>query len=133
MGKREREKGKRGEREARDELGAILNVNARRGVQFQGGPDSPDVVLDAAIHVECKRTETLSVYVAMAQAQGDANEDNVPIVWHRRSRKPSLVIVQTSDLVRLAREVVRCVGMDAEDYEYQDPIQDGWVGSDGRP
>lgn len=111
MGMTSKRKGKVGEREAAAELGAVLGVAARRGVQYHGGPDSPDVVLDGvAIHVEAKRVEALSLYPAVGQAVGDAPEGSVPIVWHRRSRCDSLVIVRTADLVRLAREVVRVVG-----------------------
>ena len=107
-GLRSRNKGKSGEREAAAELGKLLGVNARRGVQFQGGPGSPDVVLEGvAIHVEAKRTESLSLYVAMAQAVSDAPAASVPIVWHRRSRKESLLIVRVSDALEMAREMVR--------------------------
>ena len=61
-----RNKGKAGEREAAAELGSLLGVAARRGVQYQGGPDSPDVVLDGvAIHVEAKRTERLLLWAAI--------------------------------------------------------------------
>jgi len=103
-----RNKGKRGEREAAAELGELLGVNARRGVQYHGGPGSPDVVLDGvALHVEAKRTESLSLYVAMDQAVSDAPAASVPIVWHRRSRKESLLIVRTADALAMAREMVR--------------------------
>ena len=107
----QKRKGKVGEREAASELGTLLGCDARRGVQYHGGPDSPDVVLDGVgIHVEAKRTETLSLYVAVDQAVGDAPTGAVPIVWHRRNRRESLVVVRTADLVRLAREVVRVAG-----------------------
>ena len=106
MARMSREKGKRGEREAAAELGELLGVDARRGVQFQGGPDSPDVVLeDVPIHVECKRVEALNLYAAMEQAKADAGE-KVPVVWHRRNNQPSVVIVETSRLVDLARAIV---------------------------
>lgn len=106
MGRMSRQKGKRGEREAAAELGSLLGCDARRGVQFQGGPDSPDVVLDGVnIHVEAKRVEALNLYSAIEQARDDAG-GKVPIVWHRRNGKPSVVIVETSRLVELAREVV---------------------------
>jgi len=106
-GRASREKGKRGERQAAAELGAALGVEARRGVQFQGGPDSPDVVLEGvAIHVEAKRVESLQLYPAIEQATSDAPAGKVPIVWHRRNNKPSVVIVETSRLVDLARAVV---------------------------
>jgi len=110
MGKASRDKGKRGEREAAAELGELLGVDARRGAQHKGGPDSPDVQLDgAAIHVEAKRAERLSLYAAMTQADVDAPQGSVPIVWHRPNGADSVVILWTSDLVRLAREVVRVV------------------------
>jgi Holliday junction resolvase len=103
-----RQKGKRGEREAAAELGALLGVDARRGVQYQGGPDSPDVVLDGvAIHVEAKRTEKLTLWAAVEQARAEAPAGKVPLVWHRPNRRGSVVIVETARLLELAREIVR--------------------------
>jgi hypothetical protein len=99
MGRMSRQKGKRGERLAAAELGAILGVDARRGVQYQGGPDSPDVVLDGVpIHVEAKRTERLSLWAAIEQAKADAPEGKVPMVWHKANRRGSVVIVETERL-----------------------------------
>ena len=107
MGRMSRQKGKRGEREAAAELGAILGVDARRGVQYQGGPDSPDVVLDGVpIHVEAKRTERLSLWAAMEQAKGDAPAGAVPIVWHKANRRGSVVIVETERLWEFCYAVV---------------------------
>lgn len=69
-----RAKGKRGERAWRDELRAN-GYQARRGQQFSGSPDSPDVVCDdlAAFHFEVKVVERLNIYDAMAQALRDAH------------------------------------------------------------
>lgn len=107
MGRMSRNKGKRGERECAAELGLLLGCDARRGVQFQGGPDSPDVVLDGLnIHVECKRVERLDLYGAIEQAAADAG-DKVPIVWHRRNGKPSVIVIETANLIRLAKEVAK--------------------------
>jgi Holliday junction resolvase len=108
MGRMSRQKGKRGEREAAAELGQLLGVAARRGVQFQGGPDSPDVVLDGvAIHVEAKRVERLQLWPALEQAAADAPAGKVPVVWHKANRRASVVVVETSRLLELAREIVR--------------------------
>lgn len=105
MGRMSRQKGKRGEREAAAELGSLLGCTARRGVQFQGGPDSPDVVLDGVnIHVEAKRVEALNLYAAIEQAREDAG-GKIPLVWHRRNGKPSVVIIETTRLPELARAV----------------------------
>ncbi|NBW23515.1 MAG: hypothetical protein EBR82_87795 [Caulobacteraceae bacterium] len=107
MGRMSRQKGKRGEREAAAELARLFACEARRGVQYQGGPDSPDVVLKGVpVHVEVKRVEALSLYAAIEQATNDA-KGKVPIVWHRRNGKPSVVIVETSRLLELCKEVQR--------------------------
>lgn len=111
MGSMSRQKGKRGEREAAAELGALLGVTGRRGVQYQGSPDSPDIVLEGArIAVECKRVERLNLWAAVEQAREDAKPGHVPIVWHRPSRRDSVIVVETSRLLDLAREVVRIAG-----------------------
>jgi Holliday junction resolvase len=111
MGRMQRNKGKRGEREAAAELAVVFGCDARRGVQYQGGPDSPDVVLEGvAVHVECKRTESINVYKALDQAIEDASDGKVPTVWHRRNQRESLLIVRVEDLLRLASEVVRARG-----------------------
>ena len=120
MGSLSRQKGKRGERECAAELAAVFCCQARRGVQYQGGPDSPDVVLAGIdVHVEAKRVEALNVYKALEQAKADAGEGKTPIVWHRRNGKASVVIVDVVDLVALANAIVdaRRKALDAEDGE----------------
>jgi len=82
-----REKGKRGERAWRDELRAN-GFDARRGVQFAGGPDSPDVVCPAlpGLHQEVKCVEKLNLEAACEQAARDGN-GKPWIVAHRRRFK----------------------------------------------
>ncbi len=102
MGLRSRNKGKRGEREAAAELQRLFNVEARRGRQFQGGDDSPDVVVDIPdVHFEVKRAEEFRLYNALAQAAEDAGP-KIPVVLHRQNRKPWVAIVQLDDLPQLA-------------------------------
>src|SRR5437899_3884036 len=74
-----REKGKRGERQWRDELRA-QGYAARRGQQFSGSPDSPDVVCDELgwIHFEVKAVEKLNIYDAMEQAERDCGKGSTP-------------------------------------------------------
>lgn len=96
MGSKSKRKGKVGEREAAKELSRLFRIDAKRGVQYQGGPESPDVVGLPGIHVEVKRCESLSVYTAMEQAISDAG-DNLPVVLHRRNGKPWLVICRLAD------------------------------------
>lgn len=102
MGITSRNKGKRGEREAAAELSRLFGVEARRGRQYQGGDESPDVVADIpGVHVEVKRTEKLSVYEAVEQAVSEGG-DNLPLVLHRRNNKPWLAVVRLDDLPQLA-------------------------------
>jgi Holliday junction resolvase len=103
MGKMSRQKGKKGELE----FAHLLTDNgfdARRGCQFAGGPDSPDIQCDAlsGYHFEVKRTETLSVYTAMEQAQEDAG-GKIPVVCHRRNAKPWLVIMKAEDFLKMLK------------------------------
>lgn len=98
-----RSKGAEGERELARELARVLGCRARRGQQYSGSPDSPDVVTDIpGIHIECKRVEHLRLYDALAQARRDAGSDEVPLVIHRRNRGKWIVIVELEDLTRLA-------------------------------
>ncbi len=90
-------KGKAGERE----FAAILReqgITARRGQQFAGGADSPDIVSRELswLHIEVKRVESLNLGRACAQAADDG--DGKPwIVAHRRNREPWM-ITMTADL-----------------------------------
>ena len=100
MGKASRDKGKRGERE----LAHVLNeygYKARRGVQYSGGPDSPDVVGLPGIHIEVKRTEKLNLEAAMQQARDDSDVFELPAVFHRKNNKPWIVIMDLDDWMLL--------------------------------
>ena len=98
-----RRKGKRGERE----LAAVLSAEgfpATRGQQHRGGSDSPDVIVPSlpGLHIECKRTEKLSLYDAIAQAENDAG-GKLPVVAHRRNDCEWLAILPLTDLLAILR------------------------------
>ena len=105
-----REKGKRGELRWRDELRAN-GYRARRGQQFAGGAESPDVVCDDLpwAHFEVKAVERLNVYDAIEQARRDcgpvapAGQRKVPIVAHRRNRWPWLVTMDAETFFKFLR------------------------------
>ena len=67
-----RQKGARGERLWRDQL-RENGWDARRGQQFSGGAESPDVVCESLgwLHQEVKCVERLNIEDAMAQARRD--------------------------------------------------------------
>ena len=97
-------KGGRGERE----FAALCRYEgydgARRGRQFQGGVDSPDVKGLPGIHVEVKRTERLNIHEAMTQAVRDCNGQALPIVAHRRNRDGWMITMRAADWFSLYRE-----------------------------
>ena len=103
-----RSKGARGERQWAKFLRESLGCSeARRGQQFAGGPDSPDVVGGIPeTHAEVKHTERLQLYSAMAQAIEDAGTA-VPYVASRRNRGEWLVTLRASDLERFAGLVIK--------------------------
>jgi len=102
MGARSKRKGCCGEREAAAEISRLFHVEARRGRQYCGDPEAPDIrTAIAGVHFEVKRCEALRLYDAIRQAAEDAGA-NVPIVLHRANRKPWVAIVRLDDLPRLA-------------------------------
>ena len=98
MGKMSRDKGKRGERE----FASVCKANGydcKRGQQYNGIGGEDVVGLDG-VHIEVKRTETLSLYTAMGQAKRDAH-GKIPIVAHRRNDCEWLVIMTAEDWFKL--------------------------------
>jgi hypothetical protein len=100
-----RQKGKRGELDAAKAWVQNVGGVARRGQQFAGGNDSPDVVTSFAdIHLEVKRTERGNPYGWVDQAVADC-QGKCPVVLHRRNNREWLAIVRLSDVQRLAEAV----------------------------
>ena len=95
-----RQKGAQGEREFATVL-KDLGIEARRGQQFSGGKDSPDVVADlTGVHFEVKRVQAGNLYNWVAQAQRDGGE-KIPVVAHRRNQKDWVAILPMRDLLNL--------------------------------
>lgn len=100
------EKGRRGERELAEWL-RERGIEARRGLQYQGGADSPDVVAALpGVHFECKRTERLAIYPAVEQAVADAG-DALPVVAFRSNRRDWLAVVPLGRLLPWLLDGVR--------------------------
>ena len=106
-----RQKGKVGERE----FASLLRENgfdARRGQQFSGGADSPDVVSDALawLHFEIKRVQNLNLTDACVQAEGDqaklGSNGKKKLAWvvaHRRNHAPWLVTMRAETFFQFLR------------------------------
>lgn len=94
-----KQKGKRGELEACEFLRSF-NVAARRGQQFKGGDDSPDIVADIPYHIEVKRTEKLQLWAACRQAEADC-QGKEWIVLHKANGTDWIVIQPADSFLRL--------------------------------
>ena len=94
-------KGARGEREWRDVLRAE-GYEARRGQQFAGSPDSPDVISSLPIHWEVKRVQRLNLQVAADQAKRDSGGKPWAVA-HRRNDCDWLVTVNSDTFFRAIR------------------------------
>ena len=103
MGKSQREKGKRGERELAMKL-REYGYDCRRGQQYCGANGDADVLGLPGIHIECKRVERLNIQIAMEQSKRDAAEGELPAVFHRRDRSEWLVTMRLEDWAELFRE-----------------------------
>lgn len=101
MGRASREKGKRGEREFAEALRDAGWTDARRGRQYRGTEDSPDVVGLPGVHLEVKRRERLEVEKWCLQVEAEAPEGAVPVVAWRRNRQRWRVSLPLEDFLRL--------------------------------
>ena len=81
---------------------------ARRGQQFRGGPDSPDVICESlpGLHLEVKSRQQHNIWQWMTQAATDMGKGETPIVWVTRPREPWLVVMRADDWVQWAKD--RC-------------------------
>ena len=99
-----RAKGCRGELEASKVWAHVMGGKARRGQQFAGGNDSPDVVSSyPGIHIEVKRCERGNPYDWLAQARRDA-QGKCPVVLHRRNNQPWILVMELSDAPKFLLE-----------------------------
>lgn len=94
-------KGKVGEREIAKYLREHGFTDARRGQQFKGGADSPDVTGLTGFHIEVKRVERLDLNAAMEQSIRDCGENETPIVVHRRNNDYWKVTMRLDDFMEV--------------------------------
>lgn len=98
-----RAKGKTAELEVVNILKA-RGIPARRGQQYEGSSDSPDVVAGecmADIHLEVKRVQAGNLYNWLEQANTDADLTKTPVVVHRRNGENWVAIMDFRDFITL--------------------------------
>lgn len=95
--------GKKGERELCEIL-KKQGFDCRRGGSLTFG-SVPDVIGLPGIHIECKRVEKLNIPEAMEQSTRDSESmlDGIPVLFHRRNRKPWLVTMRLDKWLTLYR------------------------------
>ncbi len=105
MSKLSRDKGKRGELE----VVALLKKHgfeARRGQQFRGGSDSPDVIHNIeGIFIEVKLRQALNIYAALEQANEEKPEGDSVLLFHRKNNKRWLVTCDAEEFLVLMEEL----------------------------
>lgn len=98
-----RAKGKKGELEAARVL-REHGYDVRRGVQYKGGAESPDIVGLPYCHLEIKRVEHLNIHDAVDQAKRDKSENELAVVMHRKNNCEWLVTMPFTDWIKIYKE-----------------------------
>lgn len=104
MGKSQRSKGQRGERELAAKLRDLTGFSWKRGYQVRGGgKEAPDVLAEEVpgLHVEAKIGKSPRLWGALKQAKADCGE-RLPCVIARRDRERWVVLVELDRLQELA-------------------------------
>ncbi len=103
MGKLSRDKGKRGERLARDWWRDNLGLErVARGRQFRGGPDSPDITETLKFHTEVKvGAKCPSAYAAIAQSEADCPHSKFPLVQMKKDRSQWLFVMPEETFIHV--------------------------------
>ena len=101
MGKREKDKGARGERQLVKYL-QQFGLDVKRGFVYL---HQSDLVGLKGIHIECKFVEKLNVRAALNQATEEAEirHDGAPAVFWKVSRMPWITVMWTQDWIDLYR------------------------------
>ena len=99
-------KGKTGELELATKLKGH-GYDVRRSVQYNGKEEEgqADLLGLPGVHIECKRTERLSIYDAVNQAKRDSKGKNqIPVVFHRKNNCEWLAIMTMDNFMEIYRE-----------------------------
>ncbi len=100
-----KQKGKRNELEWVKLLKAAGFKDARRGQQFKGTEDSPDVICPELIdiHFEVKSGKAINIWKALEQAMEDKGSEEMPIVAAHKDHKPWVVCMLAEDWIKLVK------------------------------
>ena len=97
-----RTKGKRAELEIANHL-TESGFKSRRGQQFKGTKDSPDVISELPYHIEVKRRQSFNLHKAMTKAASES--DKPPVIFHRKDREEWIVSMRMDDWIELHQKM----------------------------
>ncbi len=123
MTRRERDKGRKGEREV-----AVIYENA--GLEVRGLEGAGDHLIVCGegsgfvLHSETKRQETARPWAWWEQATGDAPPATIPVVHFRRNRSPWLAMLAATDLALILRWAVYGARRRVDELEADDAAPD---------
>jgi Holliday junction resolvase len=97
-----RAKGAAGERELANFL-TKYGYPARRGQQFQGTSESPDIICEEldGWHIECKRVQQLNLHKAFSKCFEECSMHQSPVVMHRKNGEEWLATISLSAFLEL--------------------------------
>jgi len=102
-GRAAKAKGARGERWFANYL-TDWGFPARRGQQFKGTKDSPDIscetLEDLGFHLESKFTQTISMYPTLEKGLEDSG-GVAPLVLYKKDNKPPITFMYLQDFMKL--------------------------------
>jgi hypothetical protein len=87
-----RRKGCAGERELAHRLEDLGFPGCRRGQQFRGGPDSPDVIGVQGAHIECKRVKRAGRLPGWMKKAASEAKERTPFVFVRADREEDFLV-----------------------------------------
>ena len=79
-------------------------TESRRSVQYCGANGDADVIGVPGVHIEAKAVEKLNIHEAMEQSIKDARDGEIPVVIHKKNRKPILVTMLFDDWIELYKK-----------------------------
>jgi hypothetical protein len=95
-------KGKVGELQIAKILREAGYTDARRGVQYEGGSSSADVIGLPGFHIEVKFCKLFDGYNWMEQAKRDADLDTPVVVW-RKDKKQWMVLMELDEFLTVLK------------------------------
>jgi Holliday junction resolvase len=104
MGKAEREKGKRYERDIASRYREVFGESVRRGNQAIANVE-PDIVGAWLFSPECKHVRSISVWEAMHQAERGARYGTYPVLHIKRHGGDEITVLVTDDFFEIAKMI----------------------------